>query len=86
MSKLKSKVVKCEAWQLGGVFERPIWLLNAITAGVVTIAEDESSATINSIDGTFTAPTHAYLIRNSYGDIYSKRAEVFANEYETDSE
>ena len=86
MRKIKSKVVKCECWQLQGGFERPIWLLNAIDSGTVTITDDETSATIQSIDGTFTAVAHSYLIRNSYGDIYSRRAEVFANEYETDSE
>lgn len=86
MSKVKTKTIKCDAWQLGGGFDRPIWLLNAIDSGVVTIADDESSATITSIDGTFTATAHSFIIRNNFGDIYCKRAEVFANEYETDSE
>ena len=85
-SKVKSKVIKAEAWQLGGGFERPIWLTNAIDSGVVVIAEDESSATITSIDGTFTVTAHSFIIRNSFGDIYCKRAEIFANEYEQDSE
>lgn len=79
-----AKPVSVEAWQLGGGVERPLWLQNAITAGSVTIntVDDTETATVINTNGTQTAPAHSYIIRNSYGEIYVRRADVFANEYD----
>ena len=81
----KAKSIQIDAWQLGGGVERPVWLLNAIADGTVTISETEDSATIQSDYGTLTAQAHYYLLRNEYGNIYCRRADVFANEYDEDT-
>ena len=80
----KPKQVSVDAWQLGGGDERPKWLQVAIENGTVEISMDgvNEIAIVTNQEGTFTAQPHSFLLRNDYGQIYTRRADIFANEYE----
>lgn len=89
MTKHKAKPIKVEAWQLGGGVDYPRWLVNAIESGTVNIystVDGVELAVIITAEGTLTAQPHSFIVRNEYGEFYLRRADIFVNEYDPDSE
>ena len=88
MVKYRKKPVVIDAFKWTGdreQLEDPIWIVEAIANGTVTIRSDCSSdvkLVVKTLEGEMTANRGDYIIRGVKGEIYPCKADIFEQTYE----
>lgn len=82
--KYRKRPVVIEAFQMG-VDYIPDWFMDAVSSGKVVLhgaAKDDTSADIDTLEGTMRANYGDFVIRGIAGEIYPCKPDIFKETYE----
>lgn len=91
MSTWRKKPVVVEAFRWTGgpdQTEDPLWIIDAIKAGIVRFGkvEGETCLFIDTLEGTHTANAGDFIIRGVHGELYPCKPDIFEKTYEPATE
>lgn len=78
--KYRKKPVVVDAYQLGGDEPAPMWLVDAMSDGIVTAVNRK--VYIKTLEGWHHANHGDYIIRGVKGEIYPCKPDIFKMTYE----
>lgn len=89
MAKYRKKPIVIEAWEIpldeeDTTREIPIWVIEAITAGVIKLIspEDSSKVSVQTKEGPLHTSPGNWIIKGIQGELYPCDKEIFLATYE----